>query len=70
MIVLYRTPTCPKCKILETKLHDKHIAFTECTDIEKMQGMGITEVPQLQIDGGALMNFGVAVRWVNGQEVH
>lgn len=70
MIVLYRTPTCPKCKVLETKLHDKHIAFTECTDVEKMQEMGMTEVPQLQIDGGVLMNFGAAVRWVNGQEAH
>lgn len=69
MIILYRTLTCPKCKVLETKLNNKNIAFTECTDVEKMQAMGMTEVPQLQIGDSAPMGFGDAVRWVNAQEV-
>lgn len=67
-IILYRTLTCPKCKVLEAKLHQKGLSFTECTDLNKMAQLGITEVPQLQVDGGELMNLSTANQWIKAQE--
>lgn len=67
-IILYRTLTCPKCKVLEMKLHQKGLSFTECTDFNTMAQLGITEVPQLQVDGGKLMNLSAANQWIKLQE--
>lgn len=66
-IILYRSLTCPKCKVLETKLKQKGITFEECTDINIMSQMGITSVPQLQVDGGPLMDLRTANDWINKQ---
>lgn len=63
-ITLYRTTTCPKCHILELKLRDKNVNFTECTDVSEMQRLGITQVPVLSVDG-VLMPFTEANTWVN-----
>lgn len=62
-IILYSTH-CPKCKVLEAKLNSKDIAYTECTDIDKMQSMGIMSVPVLGVDGKLLL-FKEATDWVN-----
>ena len=68
-IVLYRSVTCPKCKVLETKLKAKGIAFEECTDTTKMREMGLTSVPWLQVDNGPLMDMRAANEWINKFEV-
>ena len=50
--------------MLEKRLADKKIEYTECTDIAKMKGLGIKQVPVLSVDGtlcGALE----AVKWIN-----
>ena len=67
-IILYRTLTCPKCHVLAQKLQKKNLVYEECTDVESMRAMGIMEVPQLQVDGGALMNLREANAWINAQE--
>lgn len=67
-VVLYRSETCPKCKVLELKLKQKQIEFSECLDMTKMSEMGLHSVPWLQVDGGDLMNFGEAIKWVNSME--
>ena len=66
MIVLYSTG-CPRCKVLETKLKQKNVEYTECNDVFVMQEKGITTVPCLAIDG-EIMDFGKAVKWVNSLE--
>lgn len=68
-VVLYRSVTCPKCKVLETKLKAKDIAFEECTDTTKMREMGLTSVPWLQVDNGPLMDMRAANEWINKFEV-
>ena len=50
------------------KLHQKGLSFTECTDLNTMVQLGITEVPQLQVDGGELMNLSTANQWIKSQE--
>lgn len=67
-IVLYRTATCPKCKVLEAKLKQKNIPFTECLDAAIMTQMGLTSVPYLQVDGGDPMPMAAANKWINQQE--
>ena len=67
-IIVYSTPICPRCKVLKAKLERKGIEFTEEHNVEKMQELGITSVPCLQVDGGELMDFSKANNWVNSQE--
>ena len=65
MIIFYSTH-CPKCRILELKLKQKNIEYEECNDIEEMLSKGIETVPVLEVDG-QLLDFGNAVKWVNGK---
>lgn len=66
MITLYSTH-CPKCRILERKLQEKHIVYDEVNDVQVMLEKGMTEAPMLQIDGVAL-NFSEAIAWLNKPE--
>jgi len=62
-VILYST-RCPKCKVLEKKLNDKGVKYTENTDIEYMLSLGIQSAPMLEVDGER-MNFNEAIKWVN-----
>ena len=66
MITLYSTH-CPKCRILERKLQEKHIVYGEVNDVQVMLEKGMTEAPMLEIDGVAL-NFSEAIAWLNKPE--
>lgn len=65
-VVLYTTH-CPKCSILEKKLTQKNIEYTECTDIHEMKSKGISAVPWLEVDG-EMLDFVAGNRWINEQE--
>lgn len=62
-IILYKTPTCGKCKVLKKKLEDKGIEFTESEDIKKLLSMGIASAPVLSVNG-ELLDFMSALDWV------
>lgn len=62
-IILYKTPTCGKCKVLKKKLEDKGIEFTENEDIDEMLSMGIMNAPTLSVNG-ELLDFMSALDWV------
>lgn len=64
-VVLYTTH-CPKCSVLEKKLHNKNIEYEENTNTEEMLSKGFDEVPILEVDGHA-MNFKMANEWINQQ---
>lgn len=66
-IVLYSTG-CPKCKVLKNKLEAKSITYTENTNIDEMQSLGMMSAPALMV-GDELLDFGHAVTWVNNQGV-
>jgi glutaredoxin len=53
---------CPRCKILEAKLKQKSIKYSECNDEAFMLSEGFRTVPVLEIDGKR-MNFGEAMNW-------
>ena len=64
-IVLYTTG-CPKCHVLETKLKQKNISYTEVNDVKIMQDKGFEFVPVLEVDGTAY-NFKDASDWIKEQ---
>lgn len=64
-IILYKTPTCPKCRVLCAKLNQAGIPYDVCMDIDSMEKMGILSVPVLEVDG-ARYDFRSAVEWLNG----
>lgn len=62
-LVLYTTH-CPKCKVLEAKLKEKHAEYTVVEDAASMEKLNIKSVPVLEHDG-KLMGFLEAVKFVN-----
>lgn len=65
-VILYSTD-CPKCKVLESKLKEKNIAFDLVTGeeaINSIQEKGYMTAPLLSVDDDT-MDFGEAVKWVN-----
>lgn len=66
-IELFST-NCPKCKILEAKLREKKVLFQLFEGeraIESIQERGFMTAPLLCVDGEN-MEFGQAIKWVNG----
>lgn len=62
-IILYSTG-CPKCHVLEAKLKQKGINYTEINDMDVMTEKGFMSVPVLEVNG-TTMNFTQAIEWVN-----
>jgi len=62
MVILYTT-NCPKCRVLETKLNEKNITYTEETDLEVMQQKGFSMAPMLEVNG-EIYDFSKAIQWV------
>lgn len=61
-IILYSTH-CPKCNILEKKLKEKNISYTEVNDVDEMLNKGFTEMPMLEVNGH-IFDFVGAIKWV------
>ena len=68
MVVIYSTH-CPKCSILEKKLKQANIEYTENNDVNAMLAKGMTSAPSLEVDG-KLMGFTESVEWIKSQEVN
>lgn len=66
MEIIFYSTHCPKCKILETKMKNKNINYTEYNDVNSMLAKGIKSAPYLEIDG-ELYDFKKAVEWVNNK---
>ena len=67
MVVFYSTH-CPKCSVLEKKLKQANIEYTEINDVRTMLAKGMTSAPNLEVDG-KLMGFTESIEWINSQEV-
>lgn len=63
MDVKLYTTHCPKCKVIEKKLAQKGIQYTEISDVAEMQRLGFKAAPILEVDG-MILNFGDANRWI------
>ena len=67
-VILYSTD-CPKCKILESKLKQKNVAFELVTGeeaVEAISNKGFMSAPMLEVDGED-MEFNAAMGWLQNQ---
>lgn len=64
-IIFYSTH-CPKCKVIEVKMKQKYIDYTEVNDVDKMLELGIKSAPYLEVNG-ELLDFSAALKWINEQ---
>ena len=64
-VTLYTTH-CPKCTVLEMKLSQKNIPYTQETSMEEMERLGILSVPMLKVNN-KMLPFKRAIDWVNEQ---
>ena len=63
-IIMYSTPTCPKCKVLAKKFEQKGYTVIKEMDEDLLKSLGITSVPQVIINGD-LYDFSRANTWIN-----
>ena len=66
MEVTFYSTHCPRCKVLETKLKQKNISYTECNDVDVMLSKGLMNAPALEVNG-VVLKFSEAVNWVKEQ---
>lgn len=64
MEVTFYSTHCPKCAVLQKKMNEKGIQYTEVNDVKAMRAKGFMEVPKLEVDG-ELMDFMDALDWVS-----
>lgn len=69
-IILYKTSTCPQCKVVKAKLEKKGLPFTEELDASVIEARGINNIPTLEVDGELITNIGDINRWINAQEAN
>lgn len=68
MDIIFYTTHCPRCRVLKAKLDEKHVAYTECDDMDKMIALGLHTSPALGVDG-EIMDFSAAIKWLRDLEV-
>ena len=61
-IILYTTH-CPMCLMLERKLKEKNIEYTEISNIDEIKEAGVKNVPVLKVDN-EMMNSYSAMQWI------
>lgn len=62
MITVFTSPTCPKCKILKSKLEETGIKFEESQDYGRMQGL--MSLPAIEQEDGTIMTFEYSMLWL------
>lgn len=67
MEVTFYSTHCPKCMVLQKKMDEKGIQYTEINDVKTMLKKGFAEAPKLEVDG-KLMSFMDALDWVSDYE--
>ena len=63
-VVLYSTPTCPKCKVIEIKLSQLGYDVERHMNIEEMEALGIKSVPWVKYGDQPLMDFITTNNWI------
>lgn len=66
-IILYSSPSCPKCKILERKLVEKGIEFKKTYELEEIQARKFYSLPVLQSDEDFLTYAEAYQKIINGE---
>lgn len=67
-MIKFYTIDCPACNVLQKKMDAKNIVYDIIKDEAIFVEKGIEVFPMLEIDGGPLMDFSTARKWVDSQE--
>ena len=72
-IVLYKSATCPQCRVVKMKLDKKGLAYTEKLTENMTQAelaeVGIKGIPTMFVDGEKMVNLREMTKWIDSQEV-
>ena len=71
-IVLYKSTTCPQCKVVKMKLDKKGLAYTEklvddMTPAE-LSAADVKSIPTIFVDGVKMINQREICKWIDAQE--
>lgn len=71
-ITLYKSLTCPQCKVIQAKLDKKGIPYNMITDMDVMAAAGVKSIPQIHIEDSDAVTKLIKLKdindWVNAQE--
>ena len=67
-MTVYSSSTCPKCKVLKTKLDKAGIEYQVNENIEDAKALGIKTLPYVQLQDGTLLDFGKAIAFIRDME--
>ena len=68
-IVLYKSTTCPQCRVVKMKLDKKNIPYTEEMNMEVFEARGIKGIPQMDIGDKRLTSIRDISKWIDSVEV-
>lgn len=72
-IILYKSTTCPQCKVVKMKLDRKGLPYTEkLTDNmtpAELAEADIKGIPTMFVDGEKMTNLREMTKWIDSQEV-
>lgn len=67
-VILYKSTTCPQCKVAKMKLEKKGISFTEVMDMDIITARGVEGIPTLEVEGELIYPLSAINKWINEQE--
>lgn len=72
-IILYKSATCPQCKVAKMKLDKKGLPYTEVyvenADAAELEAAGVKGIPTLIADDVKLNKITDISKWIDAQEV-
>jgi glutaredoxin len=63
-VTLYKSATCPQCKVAKMMLEKAGIPFTEEMDMAVMESRGIKSIPTLEVDGERINKITEINKWI------
>ena len=63
-VILYKSTTCPQCKVAKMMLEKAGIPFTEEMDIAVMESRGVKSIPTLEVDGERINKITDINKWI------
>lgn len=73
-IILYKSTTCPQCRVVKMKLDKKGIPYEErLTDKmtpAELAAADVKGIPTVFVDGEKMTDIGVINKWLNTLEVN
>ena len=67
-MVLYTKQDCPLCSVVKLKLSIAEIPFEICTNEEKMEELGIDQLPILVLDDGTKLGFKQILNYIEEEK--